>query len=165
YLKGDKSGGPAIETASSVEASHGNRRDIPLRVRLTCHPQASAAARGVRLHASERARLVSRLDCPGGSRSAYPRQEPLPGQGALGCELGTVLAGMEYYRAGATGAGESSAALVHESGMLGLWGAGVHTSLSVRTHLCPRCGLLDRDQHAALCIRQAGLAQASRQGI
>src|SRR5262249_5084661 len=42
----------------------------------------------------------------------------------------------------------------------------VRTSLSVRTHLCPHCGLLlDRDHNASLCIRQEGLAQASKEGI
>jgi putative transposase len=45
-------------------------------------------------------------------------------------------------------------------------GALVRKSLSVRTHICPHCGLmLDRDHNAALRIRQAGLAQAIEQGI
>jgi putative transposase len=35
----------------------------------------------------------------------------------------------------------------------------VATSLSVRTHVCPCCGLvLDRDEHAALNILRAGQA-------
>jgi putative transposase len=42
----------------------------------------------------------------------------------------------------------------------------VYKSLSVRTPVCPHCGLiLDRDHNAALRIREAGLAQASEQGI
>src|SRR5262249_1530519 len=42
----------------------------------------------------------------------------------------------------------------------------VRKSLSVRTHVCGHCGLiLDRDHHAALLIRQAGLARAIQQGV
>jgi putative transposase len=42
----------------------------------------------------------------------------------------------------------------------------VQKSLSVRTPVCPHCGLLlDRDHNTALVIREVGLAQASRQGI
>ena len=42
----------------------------------------------------------------------------------------------------------------------------VRKSLSVRTHVCPHCGLvLDRDHNAARLIREAGLAQAIQQGI
>ena len=42
----------------------------------------------------------------------------------------------------------------------------VRKSLSVRTHVCPHCGLmLDRDHHAALVIREAGLAQTTQQGV
>jgi len=42
----------------------------------------------------------------------------------------------------------------------------VRKSLSLRTHSCPTCGLvLDRDQNAAVGIREAGLAQATRQGV
>jgi putative transposase len=43
--------------------------------------------------------------------------------------------------------------------------ARIWKSLSVRTHLCPRCGLiLDRDENAALNILGGGLALASEQG-
>jgi putative transposase len=39
-------------------------------------------------------------------------------------------------------------------------GERVRKSLSVRTHICPRCGLvLDRDENAALNIRRAGQAR------
>src|SRR5262249_23450834 len=39
-------------------------------------------------------------------------------------------------------------------------GERVRKSLSVRTHVCPRCGLvLDRDENAALNIRRAGKAR------
>jgi putative transposase len=39
----------------------------------------------------------------------------------------------------------------------------VAKSLSVRTHVCPRCGLvLDRDENAALNIRRAGQARQAR---
>ena len=42
----------------------------------------------------------------------------------------------------------------------------VRTSLSVRTHVCPHCGLvLDQEHNAAQVIREAGLGQATRQGI
>jgi hypothetical protein len=42
----------------------------------------------------------------------------------------------------------------------------VRKSLSVRTPVCPQCGLLlDRDHTAALVIREAGLAQATEQGV
>ena len=42
----------------------------------------------------------------------------------------------------------------------------VRKSLSMRTHICPHCGLvLDRDHHAARVIREAGLAHAVQQGI
>jgi putative transposase len=43
--------------------------------------------------------------------------------------------------------------------------ARIRTSLSMRTHLCPRCGLiLDRDENAALNILARGLALAREQG-
>jgi putative transposase len=43
--------------------------------------------------------------------------------------------------------------------------ARIRKSLSVRTHLCPRCGLiLDRDENAALNILARGLALAREQG-
>jgi putative transposase len=39
----------------------------------------------------------------------------------------------------------------------------VAKSLSVRTHVCPSCGLvLDRDENAALNIRRAGQARPAR---
>ena len=42
----------------------------------------------------------------------------------------------------------------------------VRKSLSVRTHVCPHCGLIrDRDQNAAMVSREAGLAQAIQLGI
>jgi putative transposase len=42
----------------------------------------------------------------------------------------------------------------------------VRKSLSIRTHVCPHCGLiLDRDHNAALLIREAGLARAIQQGV
>jgi putative transposase len=42
-------------------------------------------------------------------------------------------------------------------------GERVRKSLSVRTHVCPRCGLvLDRDENAALNILRVGQAQANR---
>ena len=44
-------------------------------------------------------------------------------------------------------------------------GARIRTSLSMRTHLCPRCGLiLDRDHNAAEVILQRGLALAWADG-
>ena len=44
-------------------------------------------------------------------------------------------------------------------------GARIRKSLSMRTHLCPRCGLiLDRDHHAALMILQQELALARADG-
>ena len=44
-------------------------------------------------------------------------------------------------------------------------GRRVRKSLSVRTHVCPRCGLiLDRDHNAALMILQRGLAVARADG-
>ena len=43
--------------------------------------------------------------------------------------------------------------------------ARIRKSLSMRTHLCPRCGLiLDRDENAALNILARGLALAREQG-
>jgi putative transposase len=42
-------------------------------------------------------------------------------------------------------------------------GERVRESLSVRTHVCPRCGLvLDRDANAALNILRAGQARQAR---
>jgi putative transposase len=42
-------------------------------------------------------------------------------------------------------------------------GERVEKSLSVRTHVCPRCGLvLDRDENAAVNIRRAGQARQAR---
>lgn len=42
----------------------------------------------------------------------------------------------------------------------------VRKSLSIRTHVCPHCGLvLDRDHNAALLIREAGLARAIQHGV
>jgi putative transposase len=39
----------------------------------------------------------------------------------------------------------------------------VAKSLSVRTHICPSCGLvMDRDENAALNIRRAGQARQAR---
>jgi transposase len=44
-------------------------------------------------------------------------------------------------------------------------GERVHKTLSVRTHVCPCCGLvLDRDENAALNILQLGQEQHSRAG-
>ena len=44
-------------------------------------------------------------------------------------------------------------------------GTRVQKSLSVRTHICPRCGLiLDRDENAAVNIRERGLALAREHG-
>ena len=44
-------------------------------------------------------------------------------------------------------------------------GERVLKSLSVRTHVCPRCGLvLDRDENAALNILRLGQEQQSRAG-
>ena len=41
----------------------------------------------------------------------------------------------------------------------------IHKSLSMRTHICPRCGLiLDRDHNAAAVILQRGLALARAEG-
>jgi putative transposase len=41
----------------------------------------------------------------------------------------------------------------------------IQKSLSVRTHICPRCGLiLDRDHNAAAVILQRGLAMARAEG-
>ncbi len=41
----------------------------------------------------------------------------------------------------------------------------IHKSLSMRTHICPRCGLiLDRDHNAALMILQRGLEVARAEG-
>ena len=43
--------------------------------------------------------------------------------------------------------------------------ARIRKSLSMRTHICPRCGLiLDRDENAALNILARGLALAREQG-
>src|SRR5262245_49656464 len=43
--------------------------------------------------------------------------------------------------------------------------ARVRKSLSVRTHICPRCGLiLDRAENAAVTFLARGLAQAREQG-
>ena len=43
--------------------------------------------------------------------------------------------------------------------------ARIHKSLSMRTHICPRCGLmLDRDHHAAAVILPRGLAVAQAEG-
>jgi IS605 OrfB family transposase len=43
--------------------------------------------------------------------------------------------------------------------------ARIRKSLSMRTHICPRCGLiLDRDENAALNILARGLALAKEQG-
>ena len=43
--------------------------------------------------------------------------------------------------------------------------ARIRKSLSMRTHICPRCGLiLDRDQNAAAMILQRGLALARAEG-
>src|SRR5262249_11370901 len=43
--------------------------------------------------------------------------------------------------------------------------ARIQKSLSVRTHVCPRCGrILDRDHNAALMILQRGLALARADG-
>ena len=43
--------------------------------------------------------------------------------------------------------------------------ARIRKSLSVRTHICPRCGLiLDRDENAAVNILARGLAVAREQG-
>jgi len=42
----------------------------------------------------------------------------------------------------------------------------VPRALSMRTPVCPQCGLvLDRDHHAALLIREAGLARGIQQGV
>ena len=42
-------------------------------------------------------------------------------------------------------------------------GERVRKSLSVRPHVCPRCGLvLDRDENAAVNIRRAGRARQAR---
>src|SRR5262249_6711253 len=42
----------------------------------------------------------------------------------------------------------------------------VRKSLAVRTHICPRCGLiLDRDHNAVVVIREARLAQAIQHGV
>jgi putative transposase len=44
--------------------------------------------------------------------------------------------------------------------------ARIRKSLSMRTHMCPRCGLiLDRDENAALNILARGLALAREQGL
>jgi putative transposase len=44
--------------------------------------------------------------------------------------------------------------------------ARVRKSLSMRTHICPRCGLiLDRDENAALNILAGGVALAREQGL
>jgi putative transposase len=44
--------------------------------------------------------------------------------------------------------------------------ARIRKSLSVRTHICPRCGLLfDRDENAAVNILARGLALAREQGL
>ena len=41
----------------------------------------------------------------------------------------------------------------------------IHKSLSMRTHVCPCCGLiLDRDHNAAAVILQRGVALAREQG-
>jgi transposase len=43
--------------------------------------------------------------------------------------------------------------------------ARIRKSLSMRTHICSRCGLiLDRDENAALSILARGLAVAREQG-
>ena len=45
-------------------------------------------------------------------------------------------------------------------------GARVQKSLSVRTHLCPSCGLvLDRDHNAALNVLRAGQARRGAVGV
>jgi putative transposase len=42
----------------------------------------------------------------------------------------------------------------------------VAKSLSVRTHVCPRCGLLmDRDEHAARLIKERALQLLARNGV
>jgi putative transposase len=45
-------------------------------------------------------------------------------------------------------------------------GKRVHKSLSVRTHVCPHCGLImDRDENAARNIQWAGLARRGLAGM
>jgi putative transposase len=46
-----------------------------------------------------------------------------------------------------------------------LCGEHIHKSLSMRTHMCPRCGLiLDRDENAAVNILACGVALAREHG-